>query len=87
MCSSDLRILSELKTVLEGRTVMLIGHRVSTLRYADHIVVLEAGRILEQGSHADLIELGGHYSEMDRKQSLEKDVDEDEETQVDRLEV
>lgn len=87
---TEARILTELKTVLEGRTVMLIGHRVSTLRYADHIIVLEAGRILEQGSHEDLIKLGGHYAEMDRKQSLEKDVNEDDiepQTQIDRLEV
>jgi ATP-binding cassette, subfamily B, multidrug efflux pump len=85
---TEARILTELKTVLEGRTVMLIGHRVSTLRYADHIIVLEAGRIIEQGSHDDLIKLGGHYAEMDRKQSLEKDItDDDVETHVDRLEV
>ena len=68
---TESRILNELKVVLEGRTVFLIGHRVSTLRYADHIIVLENGRIAEQGSHDALIAQGGIYAEMDRKQGLE----------------
>ncbi len=68
---TEARILNELKVVLEGRTVFLIGHRVSTLRYADHIIVLENGRIAEQGSHDALIAQGGIYAEMDRKQGLE----------------
>jgi ATP-binding cassette, subfamily B, multidrug efflux pump len=87
---TESRILNELKTVLEGRTVLLIGHRVSTLRYADHIVVLENGRILEQGSHEQLIALGGVYAEMDRKQGLEGDLERDDdttETTASRLEV
>jgi ATP-binding cassette subfamily B protein len=67
---TEARILTELKTVLEGRTVLLIGHRVSTLRHAEHIIVLENGRIAEQGSHDALLSLGGIYAEMDRKQGL-----------------
>ena len=85
---TESRILNELKTVLEDRTVILIGHRVSTLRYADHIVVLENGRILEQGSHNALIALGGMYAEMDRKQGLEGALESDDETATaERLEV
>jgi ATP-binding cassette subfamily B protein len=90
---TEARILGELKLVLEGRTVFLIGHRVSTLRYADHIVVLENGRIAEQGSHEALIARGGIYAEMDRKQGLEEAIEnapDEEETQdssAEKLEV
>jgi len=43
---------------------ILISHRFSTVRMADHIIVLAGGRILEQGSHAELVALGGHYSHL-----------------------
>jgi ATP-binding cassette subfamily B protein len=79
---TESRILSELKTVLENRTVLLIGHRVSTLRFADHIIVLDNGRIVEQGSHEALLALGGHYAEMDRKQGLESRLSSDDEEQL-----
>lgn len=72
---TEARILSELKTVLEGRTVILIGHRVSTLRFSENIVVLENGRILEQGSHEALVAQGGYYAEMERKQSLQRELE------------
>ncbi len=74
---TEARILNELKTVLKDRTVLLIGHRVSTLRYADHIVLLENGRILEQGSHEQLIALGGVYAEMERTQGLQSELEEE----------
>jgi ATP-binding cassette, subfamily B, multidrug efflux pump len=74
---TESRILNELRTVLANRTVILIGHRVSTLRFADQIVVLENGRLLETGSHENLIAQGGYYAEMERKQSLQTELDED----------
>lgn len=79
---TESRILQSLRQVQQGRTVLLIGHRVSTLRHADHIIVLDAGRIIEQGSHETLLAAGGHYADLDRKQRLESDLDE-----VDRNEV
>ena len=76
---TESRILQGLRQVQQGRTVLLIGHRVSTLRHADHIIVLEAGQIAEQGSHDELLAAGGQYAELDRRQRLESDLDDNDE--------
>ena len=68
-------ILRGLAGVMRGRTVILISHRVSTVRQADRIVVLEKGGIVEQGTHAQLAQAGGYYSELSRKQLLEEELE------------
>ncbi len=69
------RILTSLAGIMRGRTVILISHRVSTVRQADRIVVLEKGRIVEQGAHAELIRAGGYYAELAQKQALEEELE------------
>ncbi len=63
-------ILSALEDELESRTALLISHRISTARKADRVIVLTDGEIVEQGTHEELIALGGIYAEMNRKQML-----------------
>ena len=67
-------ILSRLRGVMRSRTSLIVAHRVSTVRQADMIVVLEAGRIVEQGRHDDLVQRGGLYAELFRKQQLEEEL-------------
>lgn len=61
-------ILSELKRLRRGQTTILVSHRVSTARHSDRIVMLDAGRIVEVGSHDELIRRGGLYAELERIQ-------------------
>jgi ATP-binding cassette subfamily B multidrug efflux pump len=67
-------ILSKLRGVMRQRTSIIVAHRVSTVRQADLIVVLEEGRIVERGRHDELVMRGGPYSEMYRKQLLEDEL-------------
>jgi ATP-binding cassette, subfamily B, multidrug efflux pump len=69
------RILTHLAGVMRGRTVILISHRVSTVRQAGRIVVLEKGRIVEEGTHAELVEAGGYYAGLAQKQMLEEELE------------
>ncbi|MCI0329791.1 MAG: ABC transporter ATP-binding protein/permease [candidate division Zixibacteria bacterium] len=69
------KILSGLRQLWKGRTVILISHRVSTVKDADLIAVLEAGEIVERGTHAELLARGGYYAELYEKQLLEEELE------------
>ena len=59
---SEVLVQEALSKLMEGRTSIVIAHRLSTIRNADHIVVFEKGRIVEEGSHQVLLDAGGHYA-------------------------
>jgi ATP-binding cassette, subfamily B, multidrug efflux pump len=68
------KILNHLREIMEGRTTIFISHRVSTVRNADRIAVLHAGRIVESGTHDELVAKEGYYTELYNKQLLEEEL-------------
>ena len=69
------RILNHLREVMQGRTTIFISHRVSTVQNADRIAVLHHGRIVELGTHEELLERNGYYTELYNKQLLEEELE------------
>jgi ATP-binding cassette, subfamily B, multidrug efflux pump len=69
------KILNHLREVMQGRTTIFISHRVSTVRNADRIAVLHGGRIVELGTHDELIARNGYYTDLYNKQLLEEELE------------
>ena len=67
-------ILERLRVFMRKRTSIIVSHRVSTVRHADVIVVLQDGRVLEQGTHDQLVQHGGAYADLHRKQLLQEEL-------------
>ena len=70
------RILDNLLDIRTDRTTIIVSHRVSTMKRADHIIVFKDGKIVSQGTHEELIGAGGEYERLYRRQALEEELEE-----------
>ena len=69
------KILNGLRDVRQNRTTLIVSHRISTVRDADLICVLDDGQIIERGTHDELLALGGEYAELYERQLLEEELE------------
>jgi ATP-binding cassette subfamily B protein/ATP-binding cassette subfamily C protein len=70
---AEYALFSSIRKHAEGRSVLIITHRLASVRHADRIYVLRGGRVIEQGAHADLMALGGQYAELYTLQASQYD--------------
>lgn len=72
---TERRILSDLRARLAGRTAVIVSHRVAALSLADRVVVMDEGRVVEEGRHEELVAAGGFYADLDERQRLEAELE------------
>ena len=72
---TEAEILHELRAILKEKTCLIISHRISAVKEADEILVLDEGRIIERGSHDDLVRRGGVYAELYHQQRLSEELE------------
>lgn len=74
--ATEEKILNALRTIRQGRTVLIVSHRVSSVKDADHILVLDEGRVVERGTHEALLVHNGYYADLYRRQTIEDEIEE-----------